>query len=49
MKIDSYFNDINLTSDQQSALIAIESFLTDKKQIFILKGFAGTGKTTLID
>jgi len=49
MKIDSYFNDINLTSDQQSALTEIESFLTDKKQIFILKGYAGTGKTTLID
>ena len=36
------------TSQQKQALLAIESFLGSNKSIFILKGYAGTGKTTLI-
>ncbi|MDH6342061.1 energy-coupling factor transporter ATP-binding protein EcfA2 [Parabacteroides sp. PFB2-12] len=38
-----------LTTDQQEALSRIKSFLNDsKQQVFILKGAAGSGKTTLI-
>lgn len=40
---------IKLTSEQSEALRAIKSFLRDDKQdAFILRGSAGTGKTTLI-
>ena len=44
-------NTMILTSQQQSALNEIESFIesTDPKdKIFILSGYAGTGKTTII-
>ena len=37
-----------LSQDQENALNKIESFLTNEDRIFILKGGAGTGKTTLI-
>jgi hypothetical protein len=38
-----------LTSEQSAALSAITSFMRDdKKDVFILRGSAGTGKTTLI-
>lgn len=41
--------DIQLTQEQSAALQAIESFVLDDKQdAFILRGSAGTGKTTLI-
>lgn len=40
---------IILTSEQSAALCAIKSFLLDDRQdVFILRGSAGTGKTTLI-
>jgi len=40
---------MELTEMQQQALKGIEDFLTDESaQIFILKGYAGTGKTTLL-
>lgn len=40
---------MKLTSEQSDALRAIKSFLRDDKQdAFILRGSAGTGKTTLI-
>lgn len=37
-----------LTQSQQSAVDAFRSFLKDDAQVFILKGAAGTGKTTLV-
>ena len=38
-----------LTAQQKQAMIMIEKFIADKdSQVFILKGYAGTGKTTLI-
>jgi len=42
--------DYDLTSDQQAALGAITDFIfsQNKDELFILKGYAGTGKTTLI-
>lgn len=40
---------MNLSQQQSQALTLIRNFVTDKNQtIFILKGYAGTGKTTLI-
>ncbi len=36
------------TSQQKATLAAIEDFLVGDGSIFILKGYAGTGKTTLI-
>lgn len=40
---------INLTADQSSALSAIRTFLADESlDAFILRGGAGTGKTTLV-
>ena len=37
-----------LTADQERCLLALDAFLADNKQrIFLLKGYAGTGKTFL--
>lgn len=38
----------NLTSSQLAALQAFENFLDGPEQVFILRGAAGTGKTTLL-
>lgn len=41
--------DIQLTPHQQQAFTAVQSFVTENAHdIFILKGYAGTGKTTLV-
>lgn len=37
----------NLSSDQQQALLAFQSFMDSDIPVFILKGYAGTGKTFL--
>lgn len=40
---------IELNSEQQSALVSLQNFLhDDDSDVFILRGSAGTGKTTLI-
>jgi len=46
--MNNFFKDINLTSDQSTALSKISDFLKSDKQVFILKGYAGTGKTTIL-
>src|SRR5688500_16725202 len=41
----------DLTHDQHEALWNFSDFLTDmsgERQVFILRGYAGTGKTTLV-
>lgn len=40
--------DLRLTGGQETALDLIERFIASDKDVFILKGYAGTGKTTLI-
>ncbi len=41
--------DNGLTRDQRSALASLDEFLASNDQnVFILKGYAGTGKTFLI-
>ena len=44
----SYFGNINLTQDQKNALTKLESFFVSDKKIFVLGGYAGTGKTTIL-
>lgn len=39
---------MQLTAQQQQAMHAIEQFMQSDVPVFILKGYAGTGKTTLI-
>ena len=48
MSIFNHFQNISLTSDQQIAVELINTFLESEYNVFMLKGFAGTGKTTLI-
>jgi len=48
MNITDHFKDLQLTSEQQQAVEMIEDFLKGDDNVFILKGYAGTGKTTLI-
>ncbi len=41
---------ITLTDSQQAALNNIITFLeSDTQRVFILKGYAGTGKTTMVE
>lgn len=44
----SCFENLTLTNDQREAALAIETFLNGNDPVFILKGYAGTGKTTLL-
>jgi|GEM_PF-180453 len=48
MSIFNHFQHLQLTQDQENALVMIENFMKSKDEVFILKGYAGTGKTTLI-
>lgn len=41
-------NNFELTLSQQSAIQTFEDFLKSDSQVFMLKGAAGTGKTTLV-
>ena len=42
------FFDVELTISQEEALDELMDFLTDDRECFILKGYAGTGKTFLL-
>lgn len=44
----NFFQSLTLTPDQEQAALALESFLSGNNNIFILKGYAGTGKTTML-
>lgn len=48
MKILDHFSQINLTADQHQALENLDAFLESDECVFILQGYAGTGKTTLL-
>ena len=48
MNIFNHFQHIELTGDQRLALEKTESFLNGDGRVFMLKGYAGTGKTTLL-
>ena len=48
MSILNEFTDIKLTADQSRVIQQLEAFLSGNKNVFLLKGYAGTGKTTLL-
>lgn len=48
MSILNHFNQLTLNPDQETALTKLEVFLKSSVQIFILKGYAGSGKTTIL-
>lgn len=48
--LSDFFSDYTLTKSQAEAVAALEKFLNcPDKDVFILKGYAGTGKTFLTD
>ncbi len=48
MLIFDHFKNINLTNDQHNVVEKLRAFLENHTQIFLLKGYAGTGKTTIL-
>lgn len=48
MQIFDQFQTITLTNDQRIALEKLQAFLISNDQVFLLKGYAGSGKTTLV-
>ncbi|MFB9862465.1 ATP-dependent DNA helicase [Rufibacter immobilis] len=48
MSIFQHFQHLSLSNDQSTALEMIESFLASDTQVFMLKGYAGSGKTTIL-
>lgn len=48
MNIPTHFQNLSLTQDQETALQKLVAFLEGTESVFMLKGYAGTGKTTLI-
>jgi tRNA A37 threonylcarbamoyladenosine biosynthesis protein TsaE len=48
MGVVDHFQHLELTHDQRVAIGRIESFLESSSQIFMLKGYAGSGKTTIL-
>jgi hypothetical protein len=48
MSIFNHFKHLNLSQGQETALTNLEAFLTSPTQVFLLKGYAGSGKTTIL-
>lgn len=48
MSILTHFKHLTLTSDQDNALRMLESFVNSNESLFMLKGYAGSGKTTIL-
>ncbi|MFN7690385.1 MAG: ATP-dependent RecD-like DNA helicase, partial [Bacteroidota bacterium] len=48
MSIFNHFKHLNLSQSQETALTKLETFLSGSVQVFMLKGYAGSGKTTII-
>lgn len=48
MSIFNHFKLLNLSPDQGTALKKLEAFLINPVQVFMLKGYAGSGKTTIL-
>jgi hypothetical protein len=48
MSIFNYFEHLNLSPGQETALTKLEAFLVSPVQVFMLKGYAGSGKTTIL-
>ena len=48
MSIFTHFKHLNLSQGQETALTKLEAFLASPVQVFMLKGYAGSGKTTIL-
>lgn len=48
MSIFNHFHHLTLSPGQETALKKLEAFLESREQVFLLKGYAGSGKTTII-
>lgn len=48
MSIFNHFKHLNLSRDQETALTMLAAFLSSPSHIFMLKGYAGSGKTTIL-
>lgn len=48
MTIFESFKQLNLSPCQDTALTKLETFLDSPSQVFMLKGYAGSGKTTIL-
>lgn len=48
MSIFNHFQHLALSPDQSSTLEKLEAFLESSTQVFMLKGYAGSGKTTIL-
>ncbi|RYZ24820.1 MAG: DUF2075 domain-containing protein, partial [Chitinophagaceae bacterium] len=48
MSIFNHFKHLHLSPGQEEALTKLEAFLTSSAHIFMLKGYAGSGKTTIL-
>lgn len=48
LRLADYYTNISLTGSQAEAVRLVEQFLQGNEAVFILKGYAGTGKTFLL-
>jgi tRNA A37 threonylcarbamoyladenosine biosynthesis protein TsaE len=48
MSLLNHFSTLRLTYDQKESLVKLEHFLKTSSQVFMLKGYAGSGKTTIL-
>ena len=48
MDIFTFFSHLSLSLNQEEAIKKLESFITGSTKIFMLKGYAGSGKTTML-
>lgn len=48
MSIFNHFKHLSLSQDQETTLTKLELFLNSPLQVFMLKGYAGSGKTTIL-
>ena len=48
MSIFNHLKYLSLSQDQETALTKLDLFLEDSVQVFLLKGYAGSGKTTIL-
>jgi len=48
MSIFNHFKNLTLSPDQENALRKVEAFLNSPAKVFMLKGYAGSGKTTIL-
>lgn len=48
MSLNNYFSKYELTQGQKKLVLALDEFLNDNTNCFLLKGYAGTGKTFMM-